>query len=663
MHAKLFRCSVLLVHFLTGSCTKLKIGGASWIVENQEKSLNLSAIVPGGIYSDLMRENMIEDVFYGFNDIETRWVSKMDWNYSTKFSVPEDMMSYKTIKLVLEGVDTFSTIYLNDYKLGSTNNMFVKYTYNIKPYLKDHVNHLQVRFKSAVNKAKVLFEEQSKNYSVVPLCTPDEYNGECHVNHIRKTQASFSWDWGPAIPSMGIYKDIYLEGYNSAIIRDVTVKVQNNSANFWDIEVRVYLQPSQIKIKGDMSVVVHTDNGEFLMKSENFILGKNEHGDYLVTLNGQIEKSRVKLWWPNGYGNQPLYSLVARYNNVHNTEHSEKSIKIGFRTIDLCEDEVENGNLFYFKVNNVPIYAKGSNNIPISILPELAQNEDNIKFLLESAKDVHMNMIRVWGGGNYEADVFYELADEYGILLWQDFLFACNMYPATKEFLSNVRAEVRDQVRRLQHHASIIVWAGNNENRAALVQNWYGTADNYELFKYDYLKLYAETIKNELLHSDDTRPYLTSSPSNGRKAIEEDFESLNPQSNNYGDIHFYNYNNDGWNTEAYPIPRFSSEYGYQSLPSVDTLLTATNNPSDLLTTSEFLQKRQHLPEGFSKMDTLIGYQLTLPDKDCQDCYKEYIYKSQVVQAMSVKVETEFNRQWRSIFTKGGLYMNNFEFVN
>ncbi|KAK4884761.1 hypothetical protein RN001_001032 [Aquatica leii] len=637
---------------------KYSLDSSNWLLDNRDKGYTkLQATVPGGVYTVLMEANVIDDVFYGFNDIETRWVSKTNWNYSTEFFLENDVLIKKEkIKLVFEGIDTFSTIFLNDQELGVTENMFVRYIFDVQSYLKRGYNRLEVRLKSPVNEAKKLFDEQSKNYSIVPLCVPVEYNGECHVNHIRKTQASFSWDWGPALPSIGIWKSVYLQGYDTVIIRDVTIKTENATKNFWNIDIYVYLDGcmQDENVEGIITATINTDIGKTVLKTRNLCTSTNSNGEHVTILSGSIDKSYVKLWWPNGYGNANLYTVYVSYSNVKRNESSNKTFKIGFRVVELVQDKIESGLLFYFKINNVPIFAKGSNSIPINILPELAQNKETIKHLLQSAKDVNMNMLRVWGGGNYEADVFYELADEYGIMIWQDFMFACNMYPATEEFLENVKNEVRHQVRRLQHHASIIMWAGNNENEVALRQNWYGSASKFKTFKADYKKLYVETIQTELLRSDNTRPFLVSSPSNGLQSIQQDYVALFPQSNYYGDIHFYNYFFDSWNTTNYPIPRFSSEYGYQALPSVNTLLTATNSISDLNISSKFLQKRQHLPDGFKKMTNLINFRLRLPDENSPDFYKAYIFNSQVMQAMSVKIETEHNRQWRSSFNEQGL---------
>lgn len=245
-----------------------------------------------------------------------------------------------------------------------------------------------------------------------------------------------------------------------------------------------------------------------------------------------ISQEKVEEWWPNGYGKQKLYLLnvkIRTESDVH-----ERKVKIGFRTVELVQDPLNKGLSFYFKVNGLPIFAKGSNWIPSSVFPENLSNKKTIMYLLKSSKDTHMNMLRVWGGGVYESNLFYDLADEYGIMIWQDFMFACSMYPSTRLFLENVKEEVIQNVRRLKHHPSIVIWAGNNENEAALYGNWYGTG-TAKVYKNDYVKLYVSTIKDTAIKVDSFKPFVVSSPSNGLYSEEKNYTETNPYSNLYGD--------------------------------------------------------------------------------------------------------------------------------
>lgn len=243
-------------------------------------------------------------------------------------------------------------------------------------------------------------------------------------------------------------------------------------------------------------------------------------------------QEKVEEWWPNGYGKQKLYDLNVKVKTK--SDIFEKKIKIGYRTVELVQDPLEKGLSFYFKINGIPLFSKGSNWIPSSVFPENLSKKENLKYLLQSAKDTHMNMLRVWGGGVYESDFFYDLADEYGIMIWQDFMFACNMYPTTSSFLNNVKKEIIQNMRRLKRHPSIVIWAGNNENEAALYGNWYGTG-TAQIYKDDYVKLYVHTIKETAMKTDSTKPFLVSSPSNGLYSEEKNYTESNPYSNLYGD--------------------------------------------------------------------------------------------------------------------------------
>lgn len=312
------------------------------------------------------------------------------------------------------------------------------------------------------------------------------------------------------------------------------------------------------------------------------------------------------------------------------------------------------GLSFYFEVNGHPMFMKGSNWIPSDVLPEKSASRDRIKFLLGAARDAHMNMLRVWGGGVYESDYFYEVADEYGILIWHDFMFACAMYPVYENFLHSVTVEVEQNVRRLQHHASIAIWATNNENEAALVQNWYGTKPEYERFKQEYHKLYIEVVKATAEQNDLWRICLSSSPSNGRHTDNVTFISANPQDNHYGDIHYYNYVADTWNWSTYPKPRFVSEYGVQSYPALSSWVASIGGDDYL---PDLMRHRQHSPLGDVPIDALIVRHLPIQNVPKDRKTEATIYFSQISQGMAIKTQTEYYRILRSSFanTMGALY--------
>lgn len=277
------------------------------------------------------------------------------------------------------------------------------------------------------------------------------------------------------------------------------------------------------------------------------------------------------------------------------------------------------------------------------------QIQKDLRHILLSAKWANMNMLRVWGGGFYESELFYQLADKMGLLVWQDFLFACAMYPTDEDFLKSVSTEITQQVCHLQHHASIALWAGNNENEGALRDNWYGTLSNFDLYKADYVKLYADTIKKATLAEDVTRQYVISSPSNGLETEDEGYVADQPGSSLYGGIHYYNYDANGWHPNTFRTTRFSSEYGYQSLPSVSTM-SSVSTEADRSITSNFTNHRQCHPNGNVEMRKEIEQNLQFPTEMTDtEAYPIFVYFSQINQAMSYKTETEFYTEEVEVF--------------
>jgi beta-mannosidase len=640
--------TVLVVLFLLKALTVsysaeiANLSGEWTVSEATGKYANLKATVPGGIYTDLMNNKIIGDIFYGNNDTETRWVAEASWTYKREFLVDDGLLNHNTVNLVFEGLDTFSTILINNVEIGTSQNMFVRYIFDVKEVLQSGNNTIEVRFASPIKMADNVTSKQ--DYTVPPKCPATQYRGECHVNQIRKMQASFSWDWGPAFPSMGIWKEVYLEAFNSSVVRYLMADHQDapNTTDSWLVTISAYLSAKKGEtFVGKLLYNLQTDVS--LIQEVVDVNHTSDNGDDVrVDFSVEIAKIAVRSWWPNGYGEQKLYNLSAEFRNGDET--STKSVRIGFREIELVQEKIGTGLSFYFKVNGMPIFAKGANEIPLDVLPERGQNPETVSRILESAHATNMNMLRVWGGGVYESDYFYDKADELGILIWQDFMFACAMYPTYPEYLNNVAAEVRHQVKRLNSHPSIALWAGNNENEVALMTNWYGTHSNLTLYKDDYIKLYIDTIEPELRKVTDSVIFLSSSPTNGKESVQEHYLASNPQDPLYGDVHFYNYLVNSLEPETYPIPRFASEFGYQSLPDVDAWMTATDNLTDLDPDSSFMEHRQHHPIGNAENTLLISYQLTL-NNSIDDYYKTYIFYSQIVQAMSIKFESEYYRSF------------------
>ncbi|XP_046686486.1 beta-mannosidase-like isoform X2 [Homalodisca vitripennis] len=621
------------------------LGTSTWTVQNSNGSIRVGATVPGGIYTDLRTANVLtEDIFYRFNDINYRWVAKDNWTYSTFFDVDPKMLKKDKVYLEFEGLDTVARILLNSQLLGETKNMFILYRFEVKNLLKTSNNSLEVQFTSAIWAAKQLSTETP--YPVPPACVPQEYHGECHANYIRKMQASFAWDWGPAFPSVGIWKNVLLRAYNVAHARHVGIETRPDVTD-WKVSVTLYLDVAT-NVTGMLSSTLVLKKYNITTQMTVSISPQQNN----ATLVFSVPKDTVQMWWPNGYGSQPLYQLVVGFQS--DREITQTSVRIGFRTVKLVQvDAVPNqpkkGLTFFFRVNGLAIFAKGSNYIPAHILPELGAEPDLLRRILTGARDANMNMLRVWGGGIYESDLFYQICDELGILIWQDMMFACSMYPATDEFLATVATEVTQQIQRLQHHPSVAIWAGNNENEAALAGNWYGTQANFSIFKADYIKLYVDTIQPIIQKLDKTRSYVTSSPSNGQESEKEGYIAHNPYDGRYGDLHWYEYTLNLWKSAIVPKTRFASEYGIMSLPSLESFSNITL-PEDLSLSSELMMSRQHHLGGYMQMIFEIQYNLYLPVNVDLDTF---IYLSQINQAMSIKTETESYRRERSSVDSAG----------
>ncbi|RZC32612.1 Glyco hydro 2 domain containing protein [Asbolus verrucosus] len=508
---------------LCSSLTRQNLGG-QWGATGGDAGIIISnATVPGGIFSDLMNSGEIGDIFYGTGDSDYSWVGLSDWTYSTTFTVDEELLAHANVHLVFEGLDTFATILINGQEVGTSQNMFVRYVFDVKQ---------QLQFSSPVNVAAALANETINDYVIPPECPDEQYNGICHANRIRKMQASFSWDWGPAFASVGIWKDVYLEAFNDAVIKYVVASPSKNTDGSWKLSVTTYLT-ARGPVAGIVSVILETENGTPVLVDVDVQEDVSVDGEIAVTKYLDVSADLVNTWWPNGYGTQDLYNLKVTFTGEN--EQDEKTVRVGFRTVELIQEQLEQGLSFYFKVNGYPIFAMGANEIPLSVLPERGQNRETIRQVLQTVKDVNMNMLRVWGGGVYESDYFYDLADEFGILIWHDFMFACAMYPADSVYLSNVVDEVRHQLKRLGSHTSIAVWAGNNENESALSQNWYGTGNNFDLYKNDYIKLYVDTIQPEVLKIVPGTIFITSSPTNGAESDQEGHVAQNPSDPLYGD--------------------------------------------------------------------------------------------------------------------------------
>jgi beta-mannosidase len=591
----------------------------NWTFNKQNEAKKHKATIPGTVHTDLFQNELIPDPFFGTNEKQLQWIENENWEYETYFSLTKSELKNQNIDLEFEGLDTYATIYLNGKVVLEAENMFRKWIISAKSHLKMGTNHLKVVFHSAVQKGK---EEAKKLSYTLP---------EKERVFVRKAQYQFGWDWGPRFVTVGIWKPAQLKFWNSAKIESVKYeqKVLNESVADLDFIFTIFAQKSgkyQIKLG---------------QKPFPFVLKKGQNVVKVpITIQNPI------LWWSNGLGVPHQY--VFRFSLEQNQQKIEdKQLKIGLRTIELIQEKDQVGTSFYFKLNGKPVFMKGANVVPPdNFLPRVS---DSTYFsLVENAKKANMNMLRVWGGGVYFDDVFYEACDANGILVWQDFMFACSMYPGDEKFVKNVKQEVIDNVNRLQNHPSIAIWCGNNENDEGW-HNWgwqkqfnYSKADSTQIWN-DYKKVFHEMIPQTLdsLLPKEKNIYWSSSPSKGwgRK------ESLTQ-----GDVHYWGV---WWGKEPFEmyekkVGRFVSEYGFQGMPNLQTLQKVMNK-EDLNFTSEAFKNHQKHPTGYETINEYMERDYVVP-KDFED----YTYVSQLLQARGMKIAIEAHRRAKP-YCMGTLY--------
>ncbi|CAO4387518.1 unnamed protein product [Caenorhabditis nigoni] len=638
-----------------------------WEFWSSNKTINGTGNVPGDIYSDLFASGHIDNPLFGENHLNLRWVAEEDWTYRTTVYLGKETQQPGYF-LDLASVDTIATVYWNGEKVLHTRNQFVPYHVNVTDLIiESGENELMIKFKSPVRYSKRRAEEYASvfGHKLPPDCNPDIYHGECHQNFIRKAQYSYAWDWGPSFPTVGIAGDIYLNVYRGQLFHDFTFKTRFNNGK-WHLQIEF-----DVFHYGSRTVDFEVRIPELGVRETDYYRvssSKSMQGRSKLRLKFSIPfEKEPQRWWPNGMGEQKLYDIHVAMG------YQKKQKKIGFKTVELVQDYIdpkkpEYGRNFFFKINDVPIFLKGTNWIPVSMFRNTTENKARTEFLLDSVAEVGMNVIRLWGGGYYESNEFYDYTAQKGILVWQDLMFACALYPTTEEFIKLTDAEVYNQIDRIADHTSLLVVAGNNENEAAIRGHWWKTSNYTENQQVkDYVLLYKRFAKiaKELMPNV---PFVMSSPSNGIETEQEGGVAKNPYDNRYGDIHYYNEFVNLWRDETYLTPRCASEYGVQSYPLRETMLNWINE-SDWEYTSKTMFHRQHHPGGIATNLLMIFQHLPIPS-ECKSIKREDVhqckyvtsnsymsrlaYFSQIHQAIALKVQTLHYRRFRNITTEDGL---------
>ncbi|MFZ6027865.1 MAG: beta-mannosidase [Chloroflexota bacterium] len=579
----------------------------SWQFREADTTEWYPASVPGSVHLELMALGKIPDPFVADNELRVQWVGERDWEYRRSFQADATFLANEQAWLVCDGLDTLTDVFINGQFVGHGENMFRQYRWDIKPLLSEGENEILLRFGGPI--PYILARNAERQLGGV------EQPG---TPYIRKAPCHFGWDWGPKLPPIGPWKDIRLEGYNTARLTNVYLRQRHTGEGIFvraEIEIERW-NPARLK-------------ASLQIKSPHGLIQKAQ-----MALEGNTGVIEIKVedpqhWWPNGYGAQPLYEVEVLLSEKRKIRDRHQA-KMGLRTIELRRDDDEYGQSFEFVVNGVGVFAKGSDWIPTDSFPTRISDE-LLEHLIRSSAEAHMNMLRVWGGGLYEEERFYDLCDRYGILIWQDFIFACNIYPKEEAFFQNFHAEAVDNIRRLRHRASLALWCGNNEMEMGWIHwNW-DKPENTDL-KAAYDRMYHHFIPAIVAAEDPDTPYWPSSPSSG-------IPFQNPNGNDRGDAHYW----DVWHGRkpftAYrtQLPRFMSEFGFQSLPPYETVCTYAA-PEDRNMTSYVMEHHQRSGNGNGLMLSQMTDTFRMP-KD----FRSLVYLSMTLQAEGIRYGVE---HWR-----------------
>ncbi len=589
------------------------------------RDLTIPATVPGCVHTDLLAAGHIPDPYIDRNENDVQWIGLCDWRYETVFDVSDDVLAHECVDLVCDGLDTVAEVAVNGTVIGRSESMHCAYRSPMKAALKRGENRLTVTFASAVRYAR---EQRDRlgNRPHVEISEP--------YNFVRKMGCNFGWDWGPTLVTCGIWQPIRLEAWSG--VRIDTVRPLVTRADQERAVVDVYTSLTfEDSVPTDVRVavrIVSPSGKEFEQVCD--VHGEMESEQHAVTL----EIPKPKLWWPHCHGNQPLYTVEVTLSSAEGIELDTWSSQIGMRTVRLNRDADEVGSAFTFEINGEPVYCRGANWIPDDCFPTRV-SEERYRERLEQAVDANMNMLRVWGGGIYESETFYRLCDELGIMVWQDFLFACAAYSEEEPFTSLVQEEARYQVTRLSPHPSLVLWNGNNENIWGYFDwRWKDHLGDSTWGAGWYLDVLPSIVEK----LDPTRPYWAGSPYSGSM-------DLHPNDANHGNMHVW----DAWNKKDYAVyrdypARFVSEFGWQAPPTWSTLVASI--PEDQrYPDSPAMLHHQKADDGHTKLTERCAEHFDVPEG-----IDDWHYVMQLNQARAVQTGVEY---WRSLQPRnmGALY--------
>jgi len=587
----------------------------TWQLSAGHRSLeSVDMQIPGTVLSGLLAAGKIKDPFYRTNEDATRALFWKDYVFTRTFDVDEELLAQQHIVLVCEGLDTLAEISINGTFLAKTDNMHRTWKFQAKKLLHPGKNEIQIVFRSVLRFIEDYPYEAHKKINYIPC-------GSMKGNQLlRKAHSMFGWDWGPQTIDAGIFRDIYLQGYSHARIEDIRIHQQHAK----NVSVQTSITLSESVPGQKLCVELSEDGADKPLQTK---LCKT-NADGVAAVDFVIENP--KLWWPNDYGDQPLYIVRTTLLDEDGTSLESITRRIGLRTLTISQEKDEWGNEFAFCVNGVKIFTRGGNYIPDDCLYTRI-TEKKLDYILESCRRAHFNCVRVWGGGYYPSDAFYDLCDEKGLIVWQDLMYACNVYDVTDAFAENCRQETYDNVRRLRHHASLGLWCGNNKIESAW-DHWGDFQKETPYLRADYIRLFEEVLPKAVQEADGETFYWHSSPSSGGC-----FD--NPDDANRGDTHYW----DVWHGQK-PFTdyrkyffRFCSEFGFQSFPCAKTVNSFTLE-DDRNIFSRVMESHQKNDAANGKMLYYLSENLRYP-KDLT----HLLYASQVLQGMAIKYGVD---HWR-----------------
>lgn len=591
--------------------TRTTLNG-NWQLHGYQNQV-LNATVPGCVHSDLLAQELIPDIHYRDNEAQMHWVYRQDWVYSRELTLTQDQLDAETLLLRCHGLDTLCSISINDTPVLDTDNMFRIWDIDLHGHVNAGTNTISIRFHQVLPYMQAGHERRAVNAWNV-------YNQDfLGKPWIRKMACSFGWDWGPVAPSVGIWRDIDILCSDQAWLADVAIRQQHDTDS----------------VSLDCDLAVH-GAGDDLIAQVRVSLNGSTVTTQNAALNGsshslQVDIPDPQLWWPLDLGAQPLYDIDIELRHTDGDVLDTCHKRIGLRQIELVREDDDAGQSFSFRVNGRDFFAKGANWVPLhNYLPAITRAHYDAR--LSDAADAHMNMIRVWGGGIYEDDAFYELCDEKGILVWQDFMFACSGFPFFDDGLcANITEEFADNIKRLRHHPSIALWCGNNEIEQGLVgDKWTERSMSWK----DYDRVFDGLLKDACTELAPQIPYWPGSP----HTPQGDRNQANDQRS--GDCHLWSvwFGNQPFEAQRDWTCRFMSEFGFQSFPEPKTLNGFTE-PKDRNLSSYVMDFHQRSGPGNKTIYKYIMDWFLLPKN-----LDETLWLSQISQGLCVKYATEHLRR-------------------